>query len=47
MARIPAYTGNLEGMKRVLSIYDGLNPDEPDERYGLRFYRCKKHSEGQ
>lgn len=34
--RIPAMTGDLNEMNEILSIYDDLNPNEPDERYGLR-----------
>lgn len=34
--RIAAMTGDLEEMSSIMSLYDDIKPDQPDERYGLR-----------
>ncbi len=33
---VPAVRGELENLEKIMSHFDSLNPQEPDERYGLR-----------
>ena len=35
-ARLGFFKGNNDKLKEIITNYDGLDPSEPDERYGLR-----------